>query len=71
MLGLDYLTDGTLSRRKVATDPRYIFNRPRVVHFGWPPGEFARRSQLQPVIAIDAMDTLVIDGELFSALAGS
>lgn len=37
MLGLVYLSGGTLSRGKVATDPWYIFNRPRVVHFGWPP----------------------------------
>ena len=37
MLGLDQLIGGTFSRPKVATDPWYIFNRPRVVHFRWPP----------------------------------
>ena len=37
MLGLDYLSAGTLSSPKVATDPWYTLNRPWVVHFGWPP----------------------------------
>jgi hypothetical protein len=37
LLGLDQLIGGTFSCRKVATDPWYIFNRPRVVQFGWPP----------------------------------
>ena len=37
MPGLGYLIGGTFSGRKVATDPWYTFNRPRMVHFGWPP----------------------------------
>ena len=52
MLGLDYLSGGTFSERKVATDPWYIFNWPQPVHFGWPPGpatSIARPDDPKPV----------------------